>query len=269
MEWTDNVSIETPEQIEVSLEIAGLGSRFVACVVDTLYKLLVMLVMGAVGLLLFAALALSVGPSVAIVLAALLALVYLVFSLGYKIYFEVRRNGQTPGKKFAGIRVIRVGGAPVDFTTSAIRNILSLGDMMPPVVGSPLYLIDAFFVLVTKQGQRLGDMAAGTMVIRERLERAPQDVDKLVESRASEEVAFTAPQLAECQPADRHILRSFFQRFPKLAKRSRRDLSLRLAREFMRKTSYEPAGPLDSGEQAVAFLASLYRDLEKLARQGG
>jgi uncharacterized RDD family membrane protein YckC len=264
MEWTDQVSIETPEQIEVSLEIAGLGSRFVACVVDTLYKLAVAFVLFMVGMVLVSLLSVSVGNSGAILAVALLGAAYFIFSLGYKIYFEVRRGGQTPGKQFAGIRVIRVGGAPVDFSTSAIRNLLAFGDIAPP-----FYLIDGFLVLLNKRGQRLGDMAAGTLVIRERLEEAPRDVGKLVEARASEEVVFTAEQLAACQPADRHLLRSFFQRFPTLAKRSRRELTLRLAQEFMRKTSYQPAQPPDSGEQAVTFLASLYRDLEKLARHGG
>jgi uncharacterized RDD family membrane protein YckC len=264
MEWTDNVSIETPEQIEVSLEIAGLGSRFVGCTVDFLIKLVFIIALVIVGLLLAALLASSGGQLGVYLLAALLIGIYFIFSVGYKIYFEVRHNGQTPGKKFAGIRVIRTGGAPVDFITSGIRNLLAIGDFIPL-----FYLVDGFFVLITKRGQRLGDMAAGTIVIRERLEEAPRDEDKRVETWASADIAFTAEQLAGCQPEDRHILRSFFQRFYTLRERPRRQLALRLATEFARKTSYQPALPLNSGEQALTFLASLYRDLEKLARHGG
>ncbi len=264
MEWTDHVSIETPEQIDVSLEIAGLGSRFVACVVDWLIKAIFILALVVLGLILTALVASSGVPFGVTLFLALLVTLYFLFSVGYKIYFEVCRNGQTPGKKFAGIRVIRAGGGPVDFITSGIRNLLALGDVVPL-----FYLVDGFFVLITKKGQRLGDMAAGTIVIRERLEEAPRDESKQVETWASAEVAFTAEQLAGCQPEDRHILRSFFQRFATLRERPRRQLALRLAAEFARKTAYQPAVPLDSGEQAMTFLASLYRDLEKLARHGG
>lgn len=264
MEWTDNLNIETPEQIEVSLEIAGLGSRFVGCVVDFLYKALFILLLVLVGIILGALLAASAPQFSVYLLVALLFGAYFIFSVGYKIYFEVRHNGQTPGKKFAGIRVIRAGGAPVDFMTAGIRNLLALGDFVPV-----FYLVDGFLVLITKKGQRLGDMAAGTIVIRERLEEAPREETKQVENWASAEIAFTAAQLAGCQPEDRHILRSFFQRFQTLRERPRRQLALHLATEFARKTSYPPAFPLDSGEQAMTFLASLYRDLEKLARQGG
>ncbi len=264
MEWTDNVSIETPEQIDVSLEIAGLGSRFVACVVDWLIKALFVLLLVVLGLILTALVAAGGVPFGTYLFLALLVTLYFLFSVGYKIYFEVRRNGQTPGKKFAGIRVIRAGGGPVDFTAAGIRNLLALGDFVPP-----FYLVDGFFVLITKKGQRLGDMAAGTIVIRERLEEAPRDESKQVETWASAEIAFTAEQLAGCQPEDRHVLRSFFQRFATLRERPRRQLALRLAAEFARKTAYQPAVPLDSGERAMTFLASLYRDLEKLARHGG
>jgi uncharacterized RDD family membrane protein YckC len=264
MEWTDNVSIETPEQIDVSLEIAGLGSRFVGCVIDWLIKalfIIMLIILGGILAALVGATGSQLGTALVI---ALLVAVYFLFSVGYKIYFEVRHNGQTPGKKFAGIRAIRAGGGPVDFVTSGIRNLLALGDLAPP-----FYLVDGFLVLITKNGQRLGDMAAGTIVIRERLEEAPRDESKHVENWASDEIAFTAEQLAGCQPEDRHILRSFFQRFATLRERPRRQLALRLAAEFARKVGYQPTVPINSGEQAMAFLASLYRDLEKLARHGG
>ena len=97
---------------------------------------------------------------------------------------------------------------------------------------------------------------------------APADVTKEVERLASSEVAFTAEQLAACSPNGRQILRSFFQRCHQLDDGPRHQLARRLAAEFLRKTSYRLSSPVMDGPMAEVFLASLYRDLEKLARHG-
>src|SRR5262245_29980585 len=130
MEWADDIKIETPEQIEVSLEVAGLGSRFVAKCIDWLVKWVAFLLVAAVGAVAASLLSLAVRSLSMYVLALLIVLFYL-FLLGYDIYFEVRRNGQTPGKQFAGIRVIREGGAPLDFQASCVRNLLGMADFLP------------------------------------------------------------------------------------------------------------------------------------------
>lgn len=261
MEWSTNVNIETPEQIDVSLEIAGLGSRFVAWLVDLMFKVLVVILLGLLGVLLGVMLSATNAPLGERLLSALIVGLISALFLCYNVYFEVRRNGQTPGKKFAGIRVIKVGGAPVDFTAAGIRNMLAMADFLPA-----FFLLGGFLVMVTRQGQRLGDLAAGTLVVRERLEQAPGDANAFIERLASDEFAFTAEQLAACPSGDRHILRSFFQRHEHLRESPRLRLALKLADEFERKTGYRPTEPLDTQDRVIGFLASLYRDLEKLAR---
>jgi uncharacterized RDD family membrane protein YckC len=261
MDWSDELQIETPEQVDVSLEIAGLGSRLVAWVTDGLIKIGFLIVLFLVGWILLALVGLKagVGQPVAILLVVLVFL----FLIGYGIYFELWHNGQTPGKKRAGIRVIREGGAPLDFGAACIRNLLALADFLPFS-----YLVGGLLVLLTKQGQRLGDIAAGTIVIRERALGLPGDPMKEVERFATDELAFTADQLAACRPEDRHVLRSFFQRYRELDRQARKRLAVRLADEFCQKTSYQRRLPLSTDEEARAFLASLYRDLENLARHG-
>jgi uncharacterized RDD family membrane protein YckC len=264
MEWTDNVNIETPEQIDVSLEVAGAGSRFVARVYDWVVKLViaVLIILALWGVVYWLG-SQGMSQAVGLLLVAICGALYFCFFMGYEIYFEVHNNGQTPGKKIAGIRVIREGGAPVDFTSSCIRNLLALVDFLPF-----FYLLGGLLVLLNVKGQRLGDMAAGTIVIRERsLDLLPKPT-KEVEQLASENLTFTAEQLAACAPGDRHILRSFFQRFRQLETRPRYQLAQRLAGEFQRKINHETATTVTTGEQAVIFLASLYRDLEKLAQHG-
>ncbi|HET9771454.1 MAG TPA: RDD family protein, partial [Acidimicrobiia bacterium] len=91
---------------------------------------------------------------------------FLVWS-GYDVAFETLASGRTPGKRVAGLRVVRLGGEPVGFLTSAVRNLLRLVDMQPGL----LYAVGAVTILFSRRNQRLGDLAAGTLVVRER--RAP------------------------------------------------------------------------------------------------
>lgn len=264
MQWADEVRIETPEQIEVSLEIAGIGSRFVAQVMDWLIKwgiffLLFILVSVAAGIL---GAALSFDKTISYVLAALMIAVFYAFLLGFDIYFEVRHNGQTPGKKFAGIRVLREGGAPLDFRSACVRNLLGMADFLPS-----FYLLGGFLVMVSSRGQRLGDMAAGTIVIRERAVQPPTELHTTIQKLAQDEFHFTADQLSGCSANDRYILRSFFQRAEDMDEEPREQLALRLTDTFLQKLAYQPAASIEDGFRAETFLASLYRDLENWAKQ--
>jgi uncharacterized RDD family membrane protein YckC len=264
MQWTDEVRIETPEQIDVDLELAGLGSRFVAQFVDWCVKIVATLALGLICLMIVALLEgqFQLEAMSNIAKALLFAAVYFLW-FAYDVFFEVTRNGQTPGKKYCGIRVIREGGAPLDFTAGCVRNLLALADLLPM-----FYFLGAVLILLNRRRQRLGDLAAGTIVVRERAVAAPVEVDAAVQRFARPEFAFTATQLANCAKGDRHLLRSFLQRLPELDRASRAQLARKLADQFVQKTGYVLAAPLHEAEDAAAFLASLYRDLEEHARRG-
>jgi uncharacterized RDD family membrane protein YckC len=150
MELEDRLTITTPEGVELDLQLAGLGSRFMAQLLDLLIKAMAIVLI---------ALTLSIAglTGVAIMLPAFFLVVY-----AYDVVFETFANGRTPGKMAARLRVVRVGGEPVDFMSSAIRNVLRLID------GIPLsYIPGVISILATKRNQRLGDLAAGTIVIHE------------------------------------------------------------------------------------------------------
>ncbi len=265
MQGPDEVRIETPEQIDLALEPAGLGSRFVGWVVDSLVWLAVLLL-----ILLAAAIAAGLAGyspgrqtwTGGIVLAVIAVLVYLLL-LGYDIVFELRWNGQTPGKRLAGLRVIREGGAPIDFRSSCIRNLLRPVDTLPLFYG-----VGTLTALLTARRQRLGDLAAGTLVIRERALAAPADPAAVFARYASSELQFTADQVQACAPADRHVLRSYFDRNEGMEARARRRLAGRLAQMLAGRVGYEPNGVLTDLGEAEKFLASLYRDLDAWARHG-
>jgi uncharacterized RDD family membrane protein YckC len=141
--------------VDLELDLAGLGSRFIAELIDYVVK---GLVIGALAILLYA-----IGSGVAT--AVFLVLTFAIWFL-YDVLFEVLANGRTPGKRITGLRVVRTGGQPVGFLTSAVRNMLRVVD--GPATS---YIVGIVAIVASKRNQRLGDMAAGTLVVREPVRR--------------------------------------------------------------------------------------------------
>jgi uncharacterized RDD family membrane protein YckC len=149
----DRVTIATPEGVSLELVLAGVGSRFVARLLDTLIQLLIIIAL-ALGV------ALTSAPGVMRAVATVLMFLVL---FGYDIPFEAMNNGRTIGKSAAGIRVLHDDGQAVGFFASAIRNILRIADFLPA-----LYVVGVITMVVSRNDQRLGDLAAGTIVVRDR-----------------------------------------------------------------------------------------------------
>lgn len=162
----DTLNIDTPENVAFGYEVAGIGSRFLAALVDTFIILLLQLV---TYLFLFIVLYLSPvkfsnemsNPW----LIAALGLLAFVFLWGYYIYFEIAWNGQTPGKRRVGLRVIQTSGAPITPADAVIRNLVRAIDFLPTAYG-----IGLVAMFLNRQFRRLGDLAAGTLVVREQKE---------------------------------------------------------------------------------------------------
>jgi uncharacterized RDD family membrane protein YckC len=152
MEYEDTRRISTPEGVVLELPLAGLGSRFAAGMLDLMLKAALFGVVAG----LFTLAADGVAAYIAIVAALFFAMVV------YDILFEVRGGGRTPGKRAMGLRVVDADGGAVGLRTSAVRNLLRL------VEGLPLsYAPAVVCILLTRDNQRLGDLAAGTLVVRE------------------------------------------------------------------------------------------------------
>ncbi len=154
------IEVLTPESIPLTLEPAGIGTRFGAVLVDMMIQLVTALVGLIVGSIASALLGWSFGSTlfeVFVIIGGFLLL------FGYFILFETIWNGQTPGKKMFGLRVVRDGGRPVDFFSVATRNLVRIADFLPMV-----YAFGAGAIFFHPQYKRLGDMAAGTVVVRER-----------------------------------------------------------------------------------------------------
>jgi uncharacterized membrane protein SpoIIM required for sporulation/uncharacterized RDD family membrane protein YckC len=159
----ERVSIITPDHIELDFEPAGLGSRLLAAVIDALIIVAIFVVL-LIGGILAGVSAFGIGGqgASAVFIAALVMLLYAVV-WGYFVFFEALERGRTPGKRVAGIRVVLDNGLPVGWRESALRNLVRAADIMPP----PACLVGSLMILFSKKGKRLGDLLAGTMVVRE------------------------------------------------------------------------------------------------------
>jgi uncharacterized RDD family membrane protein YckC len=143
-------SLETPEGALLPLTPAGFGVRVLAQLLDILIRYSIVIVMFIVLSLLG-----KMGTGIALILAFLL-------EWFYPVYFEVSRQGRTPGKKWMGIRVVNDDGTPITFGPSLLRNLLRFVDFLPM-----LYLTGIIAILCNRQFKRLGDLAASSMVIYE------------------------------------------------------------------------------------------------------
>src|ERR1043166_5799978 len=166
----DILVIETPERVPLHFALASIGNRFLACAIDHAIQVLTLILI-SIGFTLLAnysSLGNEFSNAPKWVKAILIIILFLVFS-GYFAFFEWIWNGQTPGKRWLKLRVIREDGRPVTFWEAAVRNLLRTLDMMP----APFYSIGLISVFISLSDQRVGDMVAGTVVVREREAEAP------------------------------------------------------------------------------------------------
>jgi uncharacterized RDD family membrane protein YckC len=158
---SDKLTIETPEQTSLDFAIAGIGSRFLAFAIDTLIQFAVFFVLIFGGSVLTGVLAAAAPRALVWGFATLVLLFFLIY-FGYFAVFEILWNGQTPGKRKIGLRVIKDSGRPLSPAESIGRNLMRIVDALPA-----FYAIGALSAIISKQSKRLGDFVAGSLVVRE------------------------------------------------------------------------------------------------------
>ncbi len=239
-DFRQHLEVETPEHVLLDYEIAGIGSRALAAILDSL-------VLGAWLILLFfftGILAVGLGQWT----FAVFGVLSFASTWGYFTFFEGLRNGQTPGKRRLGIRVVRDSGHAVSFGAAAARNLLRIADFLPPP-----YLIGAIAVAIHPRGKRLGDLVAGTVVVRDR----PVEVPVAAAAARDLPEALGVPELDD---EEFRLLREYSGRAESLPAEVRGRLAARLVLRFA------PRYPIRAAEPDV-FLAELYA--AELARRRG
>ena len=234
----DVLIIETPERVPLHFALASIGNRFLACALDHFLQTLAILLM----FLAFYILAnvSSVGDLVSSapkwVIAIMIVVLFLIFS-SYFAFFEWIWNGQTPGKRLLKLRVIREDGRPITFWEAVVRNLLRSIDMQP----APFYSIGLISVFLSLSDQRVGDMVAGTVVIREREAEAPAFANVFASSisdpalrRAFQPVDFNA-SLTPLTEAEIQVVETFLRRRWELVDMARQWMAWRVSMPLLYK----------------------------------
>jgi uncharacterized RDD family membrane protein YckC len=236
------VEFYTPEQVAIQYELAGVGSRGIAAVVDGLLQILLFLALYMVfqSLIWFNVIAPWQEISEEI-LVAVLGLGYFVIIWAYYIFFESLWNGQTPGKRMMGLRVIKDGGYPVDFRSVVVRNLVRAADTLPV-----LYSLGLVVALLHLRYQRLGDMAAGTLVVTHGREARLRELT-LGETRVFRLLdASVLSQLSRLNRDEYRLVQLFLERRNDLPAGLRSEFAQRLASQFIEKFGYQqPALGMD------------------------
>jgi uncharacterized RDD family membrane protein YckC len=266
--FSDQLNIATPEQVEIHFPIAGIGSRFVALLADTLLQF------GAFLVIVLAVVWFLSGTHDSPASAALdtagkwfiAAIIFLIFCVwwGYFTLFEAYWRGQTPGKRWMKLRVIKESGRQITFFESLTRNLLRTVDAMPS-----FYLIGLVSMACNRANKRLGDFAAGTIVVHELREEQPlfagpattlvAPTPMMLDPWAArvDGVRFPADAIAKLRPADLSTIENFFARALDLPLPARAELATRMARQLCAKM--QVAVPEGNPERALESMAHAMR----------
>ena len=236
--------VETPEQVGLDYELAGLGSRAAAATID-------LLILGGIGIaggIVFLTLR-GRGLLPGGVAPALLLILAFTLWYGYFTFFEGLRGGQTPGKRRLGIRVVADTGHAAGLGAAAIRNLLRAADFLPPP-----YLLGMTLIALHPRAKRIGDIVAGTIVVRDR----PQEAGVAVAPMGGADLV--APELTD---EEYRLLGELIARAGELGTDARARLVAGLAARFVEPLSRLP----DAGGDVAAALAVLHAS-ETARRQG-
>lgn len=247
IETEETLIIETPERVPLAFALASIGNRFIAVAIDHAIQylsiaLIAIIFLFAAGLFGGSGGAEEMIDSIGIdtprwIIALLIIVLFLLFA-GYFAFFEWLWDGQTPGKRLMKLRVIREDGRPITLWEAIARNLLRIFDAIPGFV-IPIYSVGLIVVFLNSRDQRVGDMFAGTVVIRERTDEAPtfaetfsNPVADAAFRRVQQRTAFDA-NISSIGVGEIEIIENFLRRRWDLTDRQRIWMAWRIALPIM------------------------------------
>lgn len=245
IETEESLIIETPERVPLEFALASIGNRFLAVAIDHFIQFFSIFLIAWF----FLSIAGYTGSDVADApekllaempkwtIAILILCLFLIFA-GYFIIFEWLWNGQTPGKRWMKLRVVRDDGRPLTLWEAIARNLLRICDAVPGFV-IPIYSIGLIVIFLSSRDQRVGDIFAGTVVIRERTDEAPTFAETF--STRMTDTAFTRVQkptgvtanVSLLTEREVEVVESFLRRRWDLTERQRLWMAWRIALPIM------------------------------------
>ena len=253
MRLFNRFTLHTPESVELEFTLAGIGNRAYALVIDYIFLGLILIVF-LVGALIFNSVLVKtianlVGSTNGLELWSIAVQVLIGFFIyvGYFVFFETVWSGQTPGKRYVKIRVIRDDGRPVRLQQSTLRALLRPFD--------ELFFIGVFLIVFNQREKRLGDLVAGTLVIQEEqtVKAAALKVSTSAKSLAKK--LLTDADISCLLPEDFAVIREYLQRREAMIPNARNELSKQLATQVKQIIRLEK---LPAKVDANVFLEAVY-----------
>lgn len=256
IETEESLIIETPERVPLEFALASIGNRFLAVAIDHFiqYMAIILAAWFFLNIAGYTSSDITDAPEKLLVempkwtIALMILVLFLIFS-AYFILFEWLWNGQTPGKRLMRLRVIRDDGRPVTLWEAIARNLLRICDAVPGFI-LPVYSIGLIVIFLSSRDQRVGDIFAGTVVIRERLDEAPTFRETF--SSAVRDVAFSRvhkntrveANVSVLSEREVEVVETFLRRRYDLTERQRLWMAWRIALPLMYKL--KPAYDLEN-----------------------
>jgi uncharacterized RDD family membrane protein YckC len=234
------VLINTPENVTIEYELAGVASRCSAAVVDLLIQAAAIFV--AIGAYLVLQYYMHF-PDPGWITSALVILLFVLW-WGYYVYFETKWNGQTPGKRSHRMRVITSEGAPITLTSAAVRGLIRAVD---------LNLIGILSILVTSRNQRLGDLAAGTIVVMENVEWKGHLTTSHISNHEYPADNPPVKNIELVTPEQFQAAKRFVERAPELETGIREALAAKIAKPMMQQLGIEDRGDVSYADILTAI----------------
>ncbi len=241
------IAVDGAENTGLTLALAGMANRMLAFVVDSLITSLLSVAFAVV--LLFGAITLGNETFAALLIAAAILILFLI-RWGYFIIFELIWHGQTPGKKMLRIKVVREDGRPVSFGVSFLRNVMRIVDALPGA-----YAVGLISIFVSRREKRVGDIVAGTIVVKEPQAAFPLPPAVRTGSAPHRAGVNRDPisVIRHLSTAEMELLGDYLQRRYSLEQERREQLSRRLAEKLARRLNVDE--PVDA-EMFLEHLAS-------------
>ena len=253
MRLFNRYTLHTPESVELEFILAGIGNRAYALLIDYIILGLILIVF-LVGVLIFNSglqtIQILVGSTARLELwlIAVQALIGFFIYVGYFVFYETVWSGQTPGKRYVKIRVIRDDGRPVRLQQSTLRALLRPFD--------DLFFIGVFFIVLNQREKRLGDLVGGTLVIQEEqpLTTAALKVSTSAQSLANK--LLIEADISSLLPEDFAVIREYLQRREAMIPNARNEVSKQLATQVKEIIGWEK---MPTKVDANVFLEAVYQ----------
>lgn len=266
----EQLQIDTPELVSIEMPLAGIGSRFLALALDYVFWTVLLIVLGIGAAIALAGFNLHDRATAKWALGIFLLIVFLIH-WGYFTLFETFWNGATPGKRIAHIHVIHQSGRALSFVEALARNLVRAVDYLPGMYG-----VGVISIFLSRRKQRLGDMVAGTLVVRDCEIADPywgelgtrtitagafaEDAQQHVLPAPHLRFSLPAPLVAKLSPSDLELLEGFFARRLDLDLATRAALAERISTAVRAKSGLEV--PADASTET--FLEAVAHQLREL-----